>query len=47
MDQEFGGLFPFFFTLFPLLNKVDEMMENIQMKAAICCNGRKLFSLPP
>ena len=39
--------FFFLLTLSPLLNKVDEMSENIRMKAAICYNGRKLFSLPP
>lgn len=52
MDEEFEGFFfsfPFLLllTLSPLLNKVDEMTENIRMKAAICSNGRKLFSLPP
>lgn len=30
--------------LFPLLNKVDELMR---MKAVIYYNGRRLFSLPP
>lgn len=39
--------FFFFQTLFPLLNKVDEMIENVGRKAAICYNGRELFSLPP
>ena len=39
--------FFFLLTLSPLLNKVDEMSENIRMKAAICYNARKLFSLPP